>query len=604
MSFKDIGTAFLTGFLTQKGKQLTSANEKAEKYYDLQLQLAEQNKGKYKSRVGVANNLVSVANEIKNLFGTDEQIKAAIAQGPDQLNKLLTRMKADKQKAGTMWTKDYVEGVYAKLPENVVSSPEWLKYSNMSTTDYIMETMGIKKYEIGDYKSPDSSFWDKLSGKNKMARTRAELDELEFYEGMSVYDINQSANEAEYNSLLPGAFLEYTTDRYITADVRNTFAKDISQIVNDINKLPEVVGYRTRLQKATTELPSVINFSDNVLKRTKDNTGKEIVNLDKLINRQMITFEKHALPGITKEEFDNWMEQNLGVKSYQVKANNIDKLEKAIRDSLAPAIANKIDREVGKYGERFREDADILATISRVLPDTNKTNADTVTVTTGAGIVETGDKKEPKVDVTEKRKTDEKLPKTLRPVNAADDRLWDWTDEAGITYRIIGPNSNNPIIIPFFKDGKGLDRSKQKTGDAARKIFEDANLTGMFTVEAAAEISRAKLKEEALEAQGFGPGEKGSGLFAERKTKRQVIEEQKLKDEELAEQARTILQSEDAKNFILLYQNQGLDRLSNSQIMREFIGQYKGKIPSASKFKDILAEEIRKALTKTNTKEE
>ena len=126
----------------------------------------------------------------------------------------------------------------------------------------------------------------------------------------------------------------------------------------------------------------------------------------------------------------------------------------------------------------------------------------------------------------------------------------------------------------------------------------------MFTVEAAAEISRAKLKEEALEAQGFGPGEKGSGLFAERKTKRQVIEEQKLKDEELAEQARTILQSEDAKNFILLYQNQGLDRLSNSQIMREFIGQYKGKIPSASKFKDILAEEIRKALTKTNTKEE
>ena len=93
-------------------------------------------------------------------------------------------------------------------------------------------------------------------------------------------------------------------------------------------------------------------------------------------------------------------------------------------------------------------------------------------------------------------------------------------------------------------------------------------------------------------------------MFAERKTKRQVIEEQKLKDEELAEQARTILQSEDAKNFILLYQNQGLDRLSNSQIMREFIGQYKGKIPSASKFKDILAEEIRKALTKTNTKEE
>ena len=104
----------------------------------------------------------------------------------------------------------------------------------MSTTDYIMETMGIKKYEIGDYKSPDSSFWDKLSGKNKMARTRAELDEMDFYEGMSVYDINQSANEAEYNSLLPGAFLEYTTDKFITQDVRNTFADQIRDDVRDI----------------------------------------------------------------------------------------------------------------------------------------------------------------------------------------------------------------------------------------------------------------------------------------------------------------------------------------------------------------------------------
>ena len=60
--------------------------------------------------------------------------------------------------------------------------------------------------------------------------------------------------------------------------------------------------------------------------------------------------------------------------------------------------------EVGTYGERFREDASILATISQYLPDTNKTNADTVMVTTGAGTVETGDKKEPKVDVTEKKK--------------------------------------------------------------------------------------------------------------------------------------------------------------------------------------------------------
>ena len=599
MSFKDIGTAFLTGFLTQKGKQLTSANEKAEKYYDLQLQLAEQNKGKYKSRVGVANNLVSVANEIKNLFGTDEQIKAAIAQGPDQLNKLLTRMKADKQKAGTMWTKDYVEGVYAKLPENVVSSPEWLKYSNMSTTDYIMETMGIKKYEIGDYKSPDSNFWDKLSGKNKMARTRAELDELEFYEGMSVYDINQSANEAEYNSLLPGAFLEYTTDRYITADVRNTFAKEIEQSVAIIKKDPTVAGYYTKLQEATKDLPSVITFSDSVLKRTKDNTGKEIVNLNGLVNGQMITFEKHALPGITKEEFDNWMEQNLDVKRYQVKANNISKLEGAIRGAIRPAITNKIDREVGTYGERFREDASILATISQYLPDTNKTNADTVTVPTGAGTVETGDKKEPKVDVTEK--VNKESVKNLKPVDPTNDKLWDWTDESGRTYRIISPNSNNPTIIPYLPDGRGLNIKERKQGAAAREIIVDAGLQGSFTVETIMLSERERQKKAALEAQGFGDKETGSGLFADKRTREEIISEARTKETALAKK---IVGSKEAEDFLLMYQAAGVNDLSNSQILNAFKQIYKKRIPTKSGFEDTLAEEIRKALTKTNTKEE
>jgi hypothetical protein len=381
MAIAEMGQAFLTGFLTQKGKQITAANEKAQDYYDMQIRLAEQNKGKHKSRVAVANNLVSVANEIRGLYGSEEQIKAAAAQGPSKMQGLLQRMKADKVNKGAGWTKDYVQNTYAKIPENVLNSPDWLKYSEMDTTDYIMETLGVKKYEVGDYKSPDSTFWDKLSGKNRMARTRADLDELEFYEGMSVYDLNQSANEADYNSLLPGAFLEYTTEKFITPEARSNFAKEIETTVAIIKKDPEVQGLIENHKDLMTKIPGQSVFKNNVLDKTVNSAGKTIVDLSNLRSGQSITFENHAKDGVSREEFDAWVDNNPTISAYMDQADALGLVQQAIRNKLRPAIENRLNIEVGKYGEAFAQDPDVLATLSLYLPNINAGEATEVSDT-------------------------------------------------------------------------------------------------------------------------------------------------------------------------------------------------------------------------------
>ena len=450
MSFKDIGTAFLTGFLTQKGKQLTSANEKAEKYYDLQLQLAEKNKGKYQSRVGVANNLVSVANEIKSLYGTDDQIKAAVAQGPNELNKLLQRMKAAKAAAGpAIWNERYVRDIYAELPENVVSSPEWLKYSNMSTTDYIMETMGIKKYEIGDYKSPDSSFWDKLSGKNKMARTRAELDEMDFYEGMSVYDINQSANEAEYNSLLPGAFLEYTTDKFITQDVRNTFADQIRDDVRDIKMREDYKTTVDILEDSRSALLSESGFISTVVNNTKDKaTGTEIADFSNLKRGDQITFETHALPGITQEQWNIWIKDNAAINAYIAQVNSIEQNEEALKAPIRNAINSRLDIAAITYGDVFSEDEGIKSSVNLYLPDEK----------VGTGISDT--KEDPigkeAIDSIEDeviiKDVSIDMGEAFSNINrttplSEDGSVWAFKNSEGVDFKIMNANTNNPLII-------------------------------------------------------------------------------------------------------------------------------------------------------------
>jgi len=551
MSFKEIGTSFLTGFLTQKGKQMTAANEKAERYYDLQLQLAEQNKGKYKSRVAVANNLVSVANEIRSLYGTEEQIKAAVAQGPKELSNLLSRMKRDKDLKGTGWNKEYVQGVYAKLPANVTNSPEWLKYSEMDTTDYIMETLGVKKYEVGDYKSPDSSFWDKLSGKNRMARTRADLDELEFYEGMSVYDINQSANEADYNALLPGAFLEYTTDKYITSDVITTFRDNAAKVLKDINQNDTYKNILEVAKKSFEDLPTGPTFEQMVTSKSTNQAGKTIVNLSSLIKGDRITYEKNAVEGVTEEEFNKWADEDIEISNYIRISNEYSQAKGRMEELIRPDIEGLISVAEKDYGSNFTKDTEISRIIKKYVPsyqtgavdDTTDAGADADAVGAAGGAA--GDVFD-EVEVTTTSVTAD-VSDALSNLNrttplSEDGSIWSFKNTEGNVYKIINANTDNPLII------REIDGTEVKGQNA--KIF--LNKLGLSN----------------------------TLVLGKENQKKQL--------------AKSLLETDIGKDFIEQYKTPGKSRTSNSTLLTVFKRMYGKNIPK--EMEGVLITVIKEAL--------
>ena len=601
MSFKEIGTSFLTGFLTQKGKQMTAANEKAERYYDLQLQLAEQNKGKYKSRVAVANNLVSVANEIRSLYGTEEQIKAAVAQGPKELSNLLSRMKRDKDLKGAGWNKDYVQGVYAKLPANVTNSPEWLKYSEMDTTDYIMETLGVKKYEVGDYKSPDSSFWDKLSGKNRMARTRADLDELEFYEGMSVYDINQSANEADYNALLPGAFLEYTTDKYITSDVITTFRDNAAKVLKDINQNDTYKNILEVAKKSFEDLPTGPTFEQMVTSKSTNQAGKTIVNLSSLIKGDRITYEKNAVEGVTEEEFNKWADEDIEISNYIRISNEYSQAKGRMEELIRPDIEGLISVAEKDYGSNFTKDTEISRIIKKYVPSyqtgavDDTTDADAGGVAGGAEVSAAGaEVSAAGAEVSAAKTLSEQNVKNLRVVKPNNDKLWDYTGPKGKKFRIISPNSDNPMIIPYFPTGGKLDFKNRQQGDAARKMLDESGLTGNFTVETIMLTEKQKRKKENLKIQGYNVDQDAGGIIAalgEKPTREELITKKRAEE---SEKALSIATSNEAEDFYTIYKGSDVENLSDNELIAAFGSSYKGRLSFNSGFKSVLAEAIRK----------
>jgi hypothetical protein len=170
--FGDAGLAFIEGFLGAKAKKLERADEKAQSYYDMQMELASRNLPKIKAADTVVNNALGVVNQVKSMYGTDDMIIAAQSMGPDGLVDLRNKMASAQKQLGGVWNPEYVKDIWGVIPDEVRNSEAFLEYSGTDTTDFIRKSMGRGSYAVGDFKAPEDSFFSRLDGRNKMARTR------------------------------------------------------------------------------------------------------------------------------------------------------------------------------------------------------------------------------------------------------------------------------------------------------------------------------------------------------------------------------------------------------------------------------------------------
>ena len=482
----DAGIAFLEGFLGAKGKKLERADEKAQRYYDMQMELAARNLPKIKAADTVVNNALGVVNQVKSMYGTDDMIIAAQSMGPDGLVDLRDKMASAQKQLGGVWNPEYVKDIWGVIPDEVRNSEAFLEYSGTDTTDFIRKSMGRGSYTIGDFKAPKGSFFSRLDGRNKMARTRQELDQMEFAEGMSAYDINQSANAAQYQSLIPGAFIQYPNAKTFDMTAQNNFSTTINSSIIGLSRNPDYSNADSINEDALDKIKNKM-----ALYRNTQGVDKSIINVNKLKSLrvgQLIDSSFKANESVTDEEFN----MHLLDRGYDLyNSDTIDYINSAkiMKDITTNAINNRVDLLKINYGESVINDTALRSILTGIpnydLPAMVDPNGDAVTEVESKEVIDTPGPSDPstwkvlKIELTD---TDNKFSVKIQ------DGVGKNGEPRTFTMLVEDPLKLAQVSMPISKDGLKVFGSV----DLERSQEIMAALTGQITEAALKKLIDAK----------------------------------------------------------------------------------------------------------------
>ncbi len=486
--FGDAGLAFLEGFLGAKAKKLERADEKAQSYYDMQMELAARNLPKIKAADTVVNNALGVVNQVKSMYGTDDMIIAAQSMGPDGLVDLRNKMASAQKQLGGVWNAEYVKDIWGVIPDEVRNSEAFLEYSGTDTTDFIRKSMGRGSYTVGDFKAPKDSFFSRLDGRNKMARTRQELDQMEFAEGMSAYDINQSANAAQYQSLIPGAFIQYPNARVFDIAAQNSFDDGLSSAIRDVSR------YNTNFIQAELNRDNGLESLQNILNTARTSTyDKNIINNDKIKNLrigQPIDASFKANSSVDDNEFNKYLSE-VGLDSYNSNTLQFNNATQTMKEIIHSTIDNKVGLLKINYGESVINDVGLRSILSRPatlgyeLPAMVDSNGDAVTEVESTKVIDTPGPSDPKtwkvlkIELTD---TDNKFSVKIQ------DGVGKNGEPRTFTMLVEDPLKLAQVSMPISKDGLKVFGSV----DLERSQEIMAALTGQITEAALKKLIDAK----------------------------------------------------------------------------------------------------------------
>jgi|TARA_R100001463_G_scaffold48610_4_gene97895 hypothetical protein len=384
-AFKDAGVAFLTGFLQKTADDLKTQDKKAQDFYDLQLRLVETNAPKVKQNKSVIDNLLSVSNQIKGLGGSQEMINVAKASSPSGLTELRDKMLQAQKDYGVQWNPDFVQNVWGKIPDAVRETDAFKQYATLDSSEFFNQSYGQTGYEVGDFKAPEVGLFDRIKGKNKMAKVREELDQMDYADGMSIYDINQSANAAQYQSLIPGAYIQYPTIPPFTAKERNKIVDTrLPKAINDLDRNLKYVAAEDTLDDLRPQLLS------NLALIKDQTTLNPLVNPSKIRDLQIgekITWDTvRANDNVTREEFNNFLATETNYTGYNTKVGQYNNAMSIVKNLTNERIDTLVDSLVVDFGPRVINDESLRNILGNVayydVPPMIDDNGDAKTETT------------------------------------------------------------------------------------------------------------------------------------------------------------------------------------------------------------------------------
>lgn len=299
--WKDFAAAFLEG----TAKNIERRGEEARTYEKEQKEAAKRNAEVIRNRAAKAKQAATYARKAKMYLGShpqaDMMVKAAMSAGPAEIATLYEKLEAAANQPGQN----------GKLGEadidTLINMPELPsvddKYIAMGLEDFAMQTYGASKGSIvrSAEEQEEVGLVGQLFGFGAKQRVDERLGEQQYGMGMSISDINDLAEQDEYQNIIKDTSLTYGTldrfdlDDYIKFDAIITKAIKDSMDANEASLNPlnfstveERVDFTQKLQrnaaqalidKSVDENPRMLE-SPSVAQRIVAVMGQE--HLDKL----------------------------------------------------------------------------------------------------------------------------------------------------------------------------------------------------------------------------------------------------------------------------------------------------------------------------------
>ena len=228
--------AFGEAFLNRTAEDIMKRKEKAADYEDERKALAESNKALINRRKGIASQQGAIATQAASLGATPEMIDAALNSGPTGLMDLAKNLQDLKTDMGSNWTKEDAANRF-DLPEGYVVSEGDLE-------SRIAQVYGLPAASLGSTTAPEANWFSKGMGYGAKDRVRADLDKEAFFGGMSVMDVNEAAQQQDYERLTKGAFVNFTMPDVFKAEDFESESRLLTAIAQRVEETPVYVALK------------------------------------------------------------------------------------------------------------------------------------------------------------------------------------------------------------------------------------------------------------------------------------------------------------------------------------------------------------------------
>lgn len=239
---------FAAGFMEDQTKQINQRLKDAKAYEKKIEEEFERSKTNYQKRRTFVNQAMTQVNNLRRLGASDQQIKAAVAAGPETLFTFGEQLTKEAQKAGK-------STFSASEIDAIVDMPETFSENEMSVNEFIERSYGLTKPTTGSTKAPKRSIFERAFGVGLESEVRARADQEAAYNGYSMMDLNELARQDTYTSLVPGTYFSITpTVTYDGVKVMGDFNRDVAAAMKRLEDNPDYIKAKAENPEAAEQM--------------------------------------------------------------------------------------------------------------------------------------------------------------------------------------------------------------------------------------------------------------------------------------------------------------------------------------------------------------